>query len=162
MQRAGDVGRGNDDGVGPAIGVRLAVKEALLLPKRIPPGLRALVIDKRIKVATPIIASPYWDDVPQDVPTADLPEVQQALASYSREYSPAYFLDRFFPRAILIQIGGQDDHLNPERVRHFHHELASYYEEAPARLAFIVEQDAAHEFTPTMWTNAVDWIQKYL
>jgi cephalosporin-C deacetylase-like acetyl esterase len=50
---------------------------------------RALVIEKRIKVAAPIIGSPYWDDIPQGIPIADDPESQQALSSIAREFSPA-------------------------------------------------------------------------
>lgn len=44
---------------------------------------RALVVEECIKVAAPIIASPYLDEVPQDVPTVSNPEIQQALEAYS-------------------------------------------------------------------------------
>lgn len=123
---------------------------------------RALVIEKRIKVAAPILASPHFDEMPSDVPTSKRPEIQQALEAYSREYSPAHDLGRFFPRAVLIQIGGQDKHFNGQRVAQFYRELTSYYQEMPEKLAFIVDENAAHEFTASMWDNVTDWFQKHL
>jgi cephalosporin-C deacetylase-like acetyl esterase len=123
---------------------------------------RAIVIEERIRVAVPIIASPYFDDVPRDVPAVNQPEIQQALKAYSREYSPAHYLDRFYPRAILIQIGGLDKHINGKRVARFYRELTSYYQETPDKLEFVVEENAAHEFTAGMWDKALNWFQKHL
>jgi hypothetical protein len=54
-----------------------------------------LVIEKRIKVAEPIIASPYWDDIPQGVPIEEHAECQYALECITRDSSPALFLGRF-------------------------------------------------------------------
>jgi len=125
-------------------------------------ALRAMVIDDRIKVAAPIISSPYWDDDPADIPTVRDPEILQKLKAFSDEYSPAYYLDRFYPRAMLLQVGGKDIHLNVERVKHFHHELESYYEERPDRLKLIIHEGVGHEFIPEMWRNAMDWFKNYL
>jgi cephalosporin-C deacetylase-like acetyl esterase len=61
-------------------------------------AFRALVIEKRITVAAPIIASPYFDEKPKDVPIITRPEITQALKDYSLEFSPAHFPDRFYPR----------------------------------------------------------------
>lgn len=91
----------------------------------------ALVIEERIKVAGAIIASPYWDEQPADVPVLTTPEVEQKLADYDREYNPANFPERFLHRPILIQIGGKDNHYNGKRVRQFYRELENdYHEEA--------------------------------
>jgi uncharacterized protein len=123
---------------------------------------RALVIEERIKVAGSIIASPYWDELPADVPVLATPEVEQKLADYAREYSPAYFPERFFHRPILIQIGGKDNHYNGGRVRQFYRELENDHHEEADRVKLIVHEEEGHEFTEPMWTNVVKWFQEYL
>ncbi len=124
---------------------------------------RALVIEKRIKAAAPVISSPYWDDIPQGVPVADDAESQQTLASISHAYSPALFPELFFPRPLLIQIGDQDGHYVPDRVKQFYEQLKSgYYKEEPQRLKLICHEGVGHEFTPAMWANVMDWFKKYL
>jgi len=125
-------------------------------------ALRTLVMEERIKVAAPIIASPYFDEIPKDVPIAKDPENMQKLKDYSKKYSPGFHLDRFYPRAILFQIGGLDIHFNGENVRQFCDTLGPYYEEDPDRLKLIVHDNVAHEFTQPMWNNVIDWFQKYL
>ena len=118
---------------------------------------RALVIEKRIKVAAPIIASPYWDDLPAGVPVLDTPEAKQALTAYARQYSPAHHPQAFFPRPVLMQIGGQDDHYDGERVKQFYRELKHHYREADEHVQLIVHDDIGHEFTELMWENAINW-----
>jgi dienelactone hydrolase len=66
---------------------------------------RGFVIQKRIKVAAPIITSPYWDDIPQGVPIADDAESRQALDTIARVSSPALFPERFPHRPLLIHRG---------------------------------------------------------
>lgn len=123
---------------------------------------RALIIEERIKVAAPIIASPYWDEFPADVPVLTTSEVEQSLAVYAQEYSPAYYLEWFCPRPILTQIGGKDNHYNGERVKQFYRELESHYAEEAERVKLIVHEDEGHEFTQPMWLNVIKWFQKYL
>jgi dienelactone hydrolase len=123
---------------------------------------RALVIEERITVAAPIIASPYFDEKPKDVPIITRPEITQALKAYSREFSPAHFPDRFYPRAILIQVGRKDQHLDAGRVAQFYQNLTSYYRERPDRLKLIVEEKIGHEFTNSMWSNTINWFKRYL
>ena len=125
-------------------------------------ALRTLVMEDRINVVAPIIASPYFDEIPEDVPIVKNPEIMQKLKNYSDRYSPASHLDRFYPRAILFQIGGQDIHFSGENVKKFCHILGPYYEEDPDRLKLIVHDNVAHEFTQPMWNNVIDWFQKYL
>ena len=123
---------------------------------------RALVIEKRISVAAPVIASPYFDETPRDVPLANLPEISRALEAYSQKYSPAGFLERFYPRAILIQVGGRDKHLDAGRVEQFYKTLLPYYANIPDRLRFIQEENSGHDFTESMWQNIIKWFQKHL
>jgi pimeloyl-ACP methyl ester carboxylesterase len=125
-------------------------------------ALRTLVTEDRISVIAPIIASPYFDEIPEDVPIVKDPEAMQKLKDYSDRYSPAFHIDRFYPRAILFQIGGRDIHFSGENVKKFYHTLGSYYEEDPDRLNLIVHENVAHEFTQPMWKNVMDWFQKYL
>ena len=123
---------------------------------------RALVIDDRIRVAAPVIASPYFDEKPRDVPLVNRPEINRALDDYSQKFSPAYYPDQFYPLAILIQVGGQDKHLAADRVRQFYESLISRYDQRPAKLKFIQEDSTGHEFTAPMWHNATKWFNKHL
>lgn len=123
---------------------------------------RALATDSRIRVAATAIASPYWDDIPEDMPALTSPEAREALESYSREHSPAQHLDRFYPRALLIQIGQDDVHFNQQRVLEFHRELEPYYRAAPDKLKLVVHKGTRHEFTGSMWENVKAWLQIHL
>jgi len=125
-------------------------------------ALRTLVMEDRIKVVAPIIASPYFNEIPEDVPIVKDPETMQKLKDYSDRYSPAFHLDRFYPRAILLQIGGRDIHFSGENVKEFCHTLGPYYEKNPDRLKLIVHDNVAHEFTQPMWNNVINWFRKYL
>jgi len=123
---------------------------------------RALVVEKRISVAVTIIASPYWDEVPADVPVLAAAEAKEALAAYAREYAPAHHAEQFFPRPLLVQIAGKDNHYNVQRVEPFCRELQKLYGDQANRVKLIVHQDVAHEFTTEMWTNGVEWLQTHL
>jgi pimeloyl-ACP methyl ester carboxylesterase len=123
---------------------------------------RALVIENRITVAVPVIASPYFDEKPEDVSLIKTPSVQKSLESYSKKFSPGHFPECFYPRALLIQLGKRDRHLSSERVAGFYRTLMSYYRETPYKLKFVVEETAGHEFTDSMWDNAVEWLNRHL
>lgn len=124
---------------------------------------RAVVIEKRIKVAAPIIASPYWDDIPQGIPIADDPENQQALDSIVRQFSPALFPERFAPRPLLMQVGSDDKHYNVDRVKEFAEQLATcHYKADERKLKLIVHEGVGHEFASDMWANVLAWLTQYL
>ena len=125
-------------------------------------AFRALLIDNRIGVAAPVIASPYLDEKPRDVPLVNRPEINRALDDYSREFSPAYYPGHFYPRAVLIQVGGQDKHLDADRVRLFYEKLKPYYRRASAKLMFIQEENSGHEFSASMWRNVTEWFKEHL
>lgn len=125
-------------------------------------AFRALVIDDRIRVAAPVIASPYFDEKPSDVPLANRPEIKRALNNYSREFSPANHPEQFYPRSILIQVGEQDKHLDAGRVRRFYESLKPHYHRKPERLMFIQEENTGHELTDSMWSNVIKWFKKHL
>jgi dienelactone hydrolase len=123
---------------------------------------RALVVDPRIKAAAPIIASPCWDELPQEGQFLAGPDVERELAEFARRYAPAAFPDRFYPRAVLAQIGGHDPHFNGERVKDFFKELEGRYGAEKSRLKLIVHESVGHEFTETMWRNVMEWFEQYV
>lgn len=86
-------------------------------------GYAALVNDARIKVATPIIASPYWGDIPGDTPVDLDAEAEADLADFSRRNEPAAHKESIPPRALLMQIGADDVHYKRARVELFYDEL---------------------------------------
>ena len=123
---------------------------------------RALVVDPRITVAAPIIGSPYWDDVPENVPLLQTPENTRQLQDYAKAYSPANALDVFYPRAILMQNGRKDPHFALARIEQFYQQLQAAYQQEPAKVQLIIHDNVGHDFTETMWEHVLDWFQKYL
>ena len=125
-------------------------------------AFRALVIDDRIGVAAPVIASPYFDEKPKDLPLVNRPEINRSLDDYSQEFSPANYPGQFYPRALLVQVGEQDKHLDAGRVGQFCTTLKPYYRRTPSKLMFIQEKNTGHEFTDAMWQNATQWLKEHL
>ena len=120
----------------------------------------ALVNDTRIKVATPIIASPYWGDIPGD---SDVDLGSEAdLTDFSLRNEPAGRKESIPPRALLMQIGGEDRHYDGARVELFYEQLRPLYGDESERLGLIVHPGVGHELTAEMWANAVAWLEKYL
>lgn len=123
---------------------------------------RSIVIDKRIKVGIPVISSPYWDDLPGDIPVL-IDEITKAqLKIYSEEYQPSVCIDQFYPKSILMQIGDSDKHYNAEKVKSFYNSLKQFYKDYPERLKLIVYQDTKHEFKEEMWNQAIEWLKSEL
>jgi uncharacterized protein len=123
---------------------------------------RAMIVDDRITVGAPIIASPYWDDLPRDVRIVEDSASSQALDDLDCAYSPARFPEKFSPRPLLIQIGGLDGHYDGKRVMAFGQLLhADYDTEDAETLRVIVHAGVGHEFTPAMWNEALAWIRRF-
>lgn len=106
----------------------------------------ALLVEPRIRVATPILGSPKW--------------WEHSLESPHRQ------LHRFFPRAILSQNAGRDQSVPPDDARRFHEALAEHYADAPHRHRYIEFENAEH-FMPEhdwhiLWGNTLDWFDQYL
>lgn len=123
---------------------------------------KALTIDKRIKVAAPLISSPVWGDAPVGADIDDRPEVINALEELSNKYGPSNTPDNFYPTAILMQAGGIDGHFDLGKLKYFHNLLKSSYQEEADRVKLLVHEGVAHTVTPAMWENAMEWLKKYL
>ena len=122
----------------------------------------ALANDARISVAVPIIASPYWGDIPGDSDVALSAESQAELESLAARAEPAARMEMFPPRALLGQIGDIDTHYNGERVKRFFDMLRPLYGSDSDRARLIVHPGVAHDFTAEMWANALAWFETYL
>ncbi len=123
---------------------------------------RAVVIDKRIKVAIPIISSPAWEDIPRDLHADDNPDIIKGLRNLSEQYGPSNFIDKFYPTALFMQAGSEDKHFNVEKLKLFHQNVKEFYKDDLSKLELIIFEDIAHEFTDAMWNNARAWLNKYL
>jgi hypothetical protein len=122
----------------------------------------ALASDRRIKVAMPIIASPFWSDIPGDTTVGMDDAAQAELKRLAASAEPAMRREAFPPRALLGQIGGADLHYNGARVERFYEELRPLYGDSAERARLIVYPGVAHEFTGEMWTAALGWLETYL
>lgn len=122
---------------------------------------RAMTIEDRIKVAVPFISSPFWDDIPGDLPK-ELEIETENLEVYSNEYSPGNQVEKFYPCAIFGQVGDSDEHFKVERVQDFYGALEKYYEKTPDKLKLKVYPNVGHEVTDEMWKNGLEWFEEYL
>ncbi len=120
---------------------------------------RAIVIDDRIKVGIPIISSPYWDDIPGDIPIVNNEITEIELNSLSVKYQPSQHLDKFYPTALLLQIGDKDMHYDINKVKNFYNELKNFYCDSPEKLRLIIYPNTKHELKQEMWEQALKWLK---
>ncbi len=125
-------------------------------------GLKAAVLDARIRAVVSNIGSPYWDDLFEETLEESDPEKRRLLTEFAAGRQPASFPDRFFPRAVLFQVGALDPHLNPGKVKDFVSRLHDLYPGALERVHCLEYPGIAHEFTPAMQENTLQWFQRFL
>jgi uncharacterized protein len=106
----------------------------------------AVMTDKRLKVAAPILGSPKWKS--------------------SIEKSPHNHPEKFFPTAMLSQNAGKDESVPPVFAREFHECLVPYYKEAPDRLKYIEYPESNHFMIESdwniLWENVLEWFDRFL
>ncbi len=123
---------------------------------------RTVVIDNRIKVAIPIIASPVWGDLPRDTPVNNNSEIIGRFNNLSGKFSPSKFLDLFYPTALLMQAGSKDIHFDVNKLKKFYEDIKQYYVYDTSKLELIIFEGVKHEFTKEMWDNAKSWLARFL
>ena len=106
----------------------------------------AVLEDERVKVITPVIASPYFRDIP--------------------EISPHLHPDRFFPAAVFSQNAGADTIVNPAFARDFHAALEKHYRQNPERLKHVEYPGVEHVMPPSDWSRVVsgmlEWFKRFM
>lgn len=107
---------------------------------------RALLNDRRIRVAVPLLGSPRW--------------------SRAWPESPHLAPELFFPTALLSQCAGEDRSVPPRFAREFHAQLEPHYRDHPERLRYIEFPGVGH-FMPgdawdRLWQNTLSWFQRFL
>lgn len=106
----------------------------------------AVLADRRIKAAVPIIGSPEW----------------KAAA----EKCPARRPERFYPAAVLSQTAGRDTVVPPDAARRLHERLAGYYAKEPGRQSYIEYPESEHFMRPedwdALWKRTVEWFLRFL
>jgi dienelactone hydrolase len=125
-------------------------------------SLKAMVADRRIRVVVSILGSPYWDDIFEGtVEEGDL-EALRRLNAFARHRQPASFQGRFFPRAVLLQVGELDRHINSRRVADIYRQMVKGYSNTPERWECVQYPGVAHEFTSQMWEQTLQWIDRFI
>ncbi len=107
---------------------------------------RAIQVDKRLKVATPILGSPQW--------------------KIKDSRSPHENINEFYPCAILSQNAGADESVPPQAARELHEQLVHHYGEEPNRQKYVEFANVGH-FMPEhdwneLWSNVLDWLKEHL
>lgn len=106
----------------------------------------AVVSDRRIQAAVPVVGSPQWK-----LPWPDSPHLHS---------------DRFYPTALLSQVAAQDTNQSPDNVRAFHRRLTPYYAQTPERLHYVEFPDSGHDLSQEVrdmaWNAATNWFDTFL
>ena len=124
-------------------------------------AIRAAMIEKRIKAAVSLIASPIWSDLPMKQPYAGISATSEEFNTFCKRFSPEHFPDQFVHCALLMQIGGADVHYDPENVKAFCEKLRRYSPDKN-RYDVYVAPGSGHAVTPDMWKNMRDWFKKQI
>ena len=125
----------------------------------------ATTLDDRIKASVPIIGSPGWDFslAPKDQDQfGGWPEPDDEMMALIVNYDPLNRVERFFPKALLMLNGVQDDVVLIDGPRQLYEKLQPLYQRQPKRLSFITYEGVGHEFTEEMHREAVDWFKRFL
>ncbi|MGA9520219.1 MAG: dienelactone hydrolase family protein [Myxococcaceae bacterium] len=100
----------------------------------------------RLNALVALIASPLW--------RMDIPE------------NPARNVDRFYPCAVLSQVAGRDELVDPNQALEFHRQLEPSYAREPELLSFIEYPESAHFMRQEDWNAALDraieWFRRFL
>lgn len=106
----------------------------------------AVLRDKRIKAAMPILGSPKW---------------RSGIAE-----SPHKHARKFFPVALLSQNAGKDESVPPRFAREFHGTLMSHYKKSPERLCYREYPNSGHFMQEDewneLWENVLDWTDRFI
>ena len=121
-------------------------------------GYASLVKDKRISFAVPIISSPFWDDIPENIKVLNTDIAMKKLKNYAAKNSPANQVEKFYPRKIFTLIGTKDIHINAERVIDFYQKLKTVYH-ADSGYLKINQYDIGHDVNDHMWRDVIKWLK---
>lgn len=106
----------------------------------------AIITDKRIVAAAPIVGSPQW--------------------LLPRPESPHLHLEKLYPVAVLSQNATLDTNIPAHYARDFHQALTPYYMQSPERLRYIEYPNSPHDLTRTdwqqAWSEAAHWLASFL
>ncbi|HET6386574.1 MAG TPA: alpha/beta fold hydrolase [Armatimonadota bacterium] len=119
---------------------------------------RACCIESRLAAAAPCGASGDWS-VDSLVPGAF---VNPVLRQMVEAVNPAAHVDRFPPRALLIQNGVLDDTVPITQARRFLERGRPAYASCPDRLRWIEYPDLGHQFAPAMQDQVERWMVRWL
>ena len=106
----------------------------------------SVLADKRIKASAPILGSPVWES--------------------TRNGSPHYHPDDFYPTALLVQNAGKDINVPARFSREFIEKLTPRYKESPQKLNYIEYPNSEHfmleEDWNHLWSNVLNWFDRFL
>ena len=108
-----------------------------------------------IRAIAPILGSPDW--------SARSP---RPLPEPWYNASPHHHPERIYPKALLAQNAGKDEHVNPLPTRDFMERAKESYRDCPERLQHYEYPDSGHFMREAdwnqLWERTVQWFEKYL
>jgi dienelactone hydrolase len=127
-------------------------------------AVAAAGIDSRIGCASAIIATPDW--------------CRPGMHAWGQLVQPGpaggyaqFFYDHINPLtnlsgyahcpAITFECGAEDDHVPSDGALRFQMALQQTYQSQPDRLRVNLHSGVAHQVTPTMWQNSLEWFLQH-
>lgn len=119
-----------------------------------------ITLDKRIKAAAPLVASPEWLSF-SDVFWLGEYRDSETLEKV-RLFEPLQNYIKIPPTPLLVQNSIEDSYVKIEGARELYSRLKPLYSEFPERYKSIEYPNLKHATNPEMIQNMIDWFKKYL
>ena len=120
----------------------------------------AAAYDKRIKAVAPIIGTPDWTGLFDFHPNLTRPDGE--FLDYIMQFDPLTHYENFYPAALLVQNGVEDDTVPITGARCLDEKLKGLYKDIPERYRLIKYPETGHEVVQNMIDEAVNWFRRYL
>lgn len=121
-----------------------------------------ILLEKRIKAAAPIIASPVWDYYQYDE-KIDQDDVEDPLFhNYIKQYEPYTNYKLMSPTALLVQNGDADSVVSIDGARKLDEKMKVLYHEMPDHYQLIEYPGVGHTVTTEMIDQVIEWFKKFL
>ena len=116
--------------------------------------------DPRLAFAVALIASPFWDDIPNNAAVRADSAALSRFHAYAKAHSPHLALESRCPRLLWGSIGSKDVHYDGAKV-------VDLYRRLDARCAIgdgiaLRSYPVAHEVPDAMWNDAVEWLEAHM
>ncbi|MCK5834551.1 MAG: prolyl oligopeptidase family serine peptidase [Lentisphaeria bacterium] len=124
----------------------------------------SLVLDPRIKVAIPVCGAGdrlMQLSIRSNNPKQFKSEISNALHTLFEKYDAIHHLEKLADRKILMIHGAEDQVVSPAVNQNLYEKLIKIHNN-PSDLKISLYSGIGHQLTPTMWKEAINWLDQKL